>query len=118
MDIQVNPLAVRKSITVNAPVARVFRTFTERQNDSWPRGHHIALTAISPSARRMPCILMHFESVRSEPGTQDAADRWIVLNEDDDRLFSAHAGTALSPPRLCPVGGWCHIPPLGTVSLR
>jgi len=41
MDMEVKHIAVRKSITVNAPVAHVFRTFTARQNDWWPRAHHI-----------------------------------------------------------------------------
>jgi uncharacterized protein YndB with AHSA1/START domain len=41
MDMKAKHLAVRKSITVEAPVAHVFRTFTARQNEWWPRGHHI-----------------------------------------------------------------------------
>ena len=41
MDTEVKLLSVRKSVTVNAPIAHVFRTFTERQNDWWPRAHHI-----------------------------------------------------------------------------
>ena len=41
MDMEVRHIAVRKSITVNAPVAHVFRTFTAGQNDWWPRAHHI-----------------------------------------------------------------------------
>ena len=41
MDMEVKQLSVRKSITVNAPVAHVFRTFTANQNDWWPRSHHI-----------------------------------------------------------------------------
>jgi uncharacterized protein YndB with AHSA1/START domain len=41
MHTEVIPLAVRKTITVDAPIAHVFRTFTARQNDWWPREHHI-----------------------------------------------------------------------------
>ena len=41
MDMAVKQIAVRKSITVNAPAAHVFRTFTANQNDWWPRSHHI-----------------------------------------------------------------------------
>jgi uncharacterized protein YndB with AHSA1/START domain len=41
MDMEVKHLAVQKSITVNAPAAHVFRTFTEKQNEWWPRAHHI-----------------------------------------------------------------------------
>jgi uncharacterized protein YndB with AHSA1/START domain len=41
MDMEVKQLSVRKSITVNAPVAHVFSTFTANQNDWWPRNHHI-----------------------------------------------------------------------------
>jgi len=41
MDAAVKQVSVRKSVTVNAPIAHVFRTFTERQNDWWPRAHHI-----------------------------------------------------------------------------
>jgi uncharacterized protein YndB with AHSA1/START domain len=41
MDMEVKQLAVRKTITVDAPIAHVFRTFTVNQNAWWPRGHHI-----------------------------------------------------------------------------
>ena len=41
MDMQVKEVSVHKSISVNAPVAHVFRTFTANQNDWWPRSHHI-----------------------------------------------------------------------------
>jgi len=41
MDMEVKHLAVQKQITVNAPVAHVFRTFTAAQNEWWPRAHHI-----------------------------------------------------------------------------
>lgn len=41
MDMEVKQLAVQKKITVNAPVAHVFRTFTAAQNEWWPRVHHI-----------------------------------------------------------------------------
>lgn len=34
-------LLVRKSITVDAPVAHVFAVFSERQDSWWPRSHHI-----------------------------------------------------------------------------
>ena len=44
MDMEVKHLAVQKSITVNAPAAHVFRTFTEKQNEWWPRAHHIGAT--------------------------------------------------------------------------
>jgi len=41
MDMEVENIAVRKTITVNAPVDHVFRTFTAGQNEWWPRAHHI-----------------------------------------------------------------------------
>ena len=41
MDMEVKRLAVQKSITVNAPAAHVFRTFTQEHNEWWPRAHHI-----------------------------------------------------------------------------
>jgi uncharacterized protein YndB with AHSA1/START domain len=41
MDMEVKHFAVQKSIAVNAPAAHVFRAFTERQNEWWPRAHHI-----------------------------------------------------------------------------
>jgi uncharacterized protein YndB with AHSA1/START domain len=44
MDMEVKHFAVQKSITVNAPAAHVFRAFTEKQNEWWPRAHHIGKT--------------------------------------------------------------------------
>lgn len=45
MDVEVKHLAVRKTITVNAPLDHVFRAFTAGQNDWWPRKHHIGRCA-------------------------------------------------------------------------
>jgi uncharacterized protein YndB with AHSA1/START domain len=33
--------AVSKTVTVNAPIERAFRVFTEQFNSWWPQGHHI-----------------------------------------------------------------------------
>ncbi len=33
--------AVSKTVTVNAPIERAFRIFTESFNSWWPQGHHI-----------------------------------------------------------------------------
>jgi uncharacterized protein YndB with AHSA1/START domain len=33
--------SIRKSVIVNAPIAHVFRIFTERFDSWWPRTHHI-----------------------------------------------------------------------------
>jgi uncharacterized protein YndB with AHSA1/START domain len=44
MDMEVKHFAVQKSVTVNAPAAHVFRAFTAKQNEWWPRAHHIGKT--------------------------------------------------------------------------
>ena len=41
MSVAVQDILVRKSLVVNAPQDHVFRTFTERIDTWWPRGHHI-----------------------------------------------------------------------------
>jgi uncharacterized protein YndB with AHSA1/START domain len=41
MNAVVQNILVRKQVTVNAPVAHTFRTFTEHFNAWWPRSHHI-----------------------------------------------------------------------------
>ena len=41
MTVVAKDLLVSKSTIVNAPVAHVFATFTERQDNWWPRSHHI-----------------------------------------------------------------------------
>ena len=41
MNAQVQEILVRKNIVVNAPQDHVFKTFTERIDSWWPRGHHI-----------------------------------------------------------------------------
>ena len=41
MSVAVQDILVRKSIVVNAPQSHVFKTFTERIDTWWPRGHHI-----------------------------------------------------------------------------
>lgn len=41
MDTEAKNIAVRKSVTVNAPIDHVFRTFTAGHNEWWPRAHHI-----------------------------------------------------------------------------
>jgi uncharacterized protein YndB with AHSA1/START domain len=33
--------AVSRTVTVNAPIERAFRVFTEQFNSWWPQGHHI-----------------------------------------------------------------------------
>jgi uncharacterized protein YndB with AHSA1/START domain len=40
----VQELWVRKTVTIDAPVAHVFRVFSERIDTWWPRKHHIGKT--------------------------------------------------------------------------
>ena len=41
MSVVVKDILVRKSVVVNAPIAHVFAVFTQRQDEWWPRAHHI-----------------------------------------------------------------------------
>ena len=101
MDIAVQRFAVHKSITVEAPVAHVFRTFTAGHNDWWPRSHHIgkgeAFTAILEPRAGGRC----FE--RAPDGTECDWGRVLVWEEphrivmtwdlDTDFRFDATLGT-------------------------
>jgi uncharacterized protein YndB with AHSA1/START domain len=45
MSVEVQNILVRKSLSVNAPLAHVFAVFTERHDTWWPRSHHIGAHA-------------------------------------------------------------------------
>ncbi len=62
------PLAVNRSITVQAPPERAFAVFTEGFDSWWPRGHHIG------SADMAKAVIDPY-----------AGGRWYELGEDDSR---------------------------------
>jgi hypothetical protein len=57
-------LAVRKSVTVEAPAAHAFEVFTIGFDSWWPRGHHIARVD-HPSV--CPCTESAWAPVRRGP---------------------------------------------------